>query len=315
VGTPVIVVLVALVIWQGWRRSTPSERNDLRPLWTAFVVLGAAYAATSISSLAGVSSRWSTALNDVLTLAHLAAPIVIVYGLVHGQLAALARRNADLAVAVHEQLREVRASRARIVAAGDIERRRVEHNLHDGAQQRLLAVIVALRTAEREAEEGSAATAHTIARAGEELRAALDDLRELARGIHPSILTDAGLEAAVRALVDRSRTPVVELELPTGRMPAAVEATAYFVVAESLANVAKHAQASTVRIRVHDDGDAVHVAVVDDGIGGADSDHGTGLRGLSDRVTALGGSLRVDSPPGAGTVIDARIPREPEVQP
>lgn len=307
-GTAVIVVLVALAIWQRWRSATGPERSALRPLWFAVIVLGGAEAASAVGSLVGVSGRWYAALNDFQTLAQLAAPIVIVYGLVHGQLAALARQNAELAAAVQQQLREVQASRARIVAAGDRERRRVEHNLHDGAQQRLLAVIVALRTAEREAQEGSPEAATTIARAGEELRAALDELRELARGIHPSILTDAGLGPAVRALVERSRLPVTELDLPASRMPAAVEATAYFLVAESLANVAKHAHASTVTVSIHQEGDFVSLVVADDGVGGVDSAQGSGLRGLMDRVTALDGVLSVESPTNGGTVITARIP-------
>ena len=307
-GTPVIVVLVALAIWQRWRRATGSDRTAVRPLWLAVIVLGGAQAASAVGSLVGVSGRWYAAMNDFQTLAQLAAPIIIVYGLIHDQLAALARQNADLAAAVQEQLREVQASRARIVAAGDRERRRVEHNLHDGAQQRLLAVIIALRTAEREAQEGSTDTASTIARAGDELRAALDELRELARGIHPSILTDAGLGPAVRALAERSRLPITALDLPVERMPAVIEATAYFLVAESLANVAKHAHAATVTVSIHQEDEFVRLVVADDGVGGVDSAWGSGLRGLTDRVTALGGTLSVESPPNNGTVITARIP-------
>jgi signal transduction histidine kinase len=307
-GTPVIVALVALAIWQRWRLATRPERLALRPLWLAVIVLGGADVADAVGTIVGLSGRWSAALTDLQTLAQLAAPIVIVYGLIHAQLTELARQNADLAAAVQAQLREVRASRARIVAAGDRERRRVEHNLHDGAQQSLLAVIVALRIAEREAQEGSAGTASTIAQAREELRSALDELRELARGIHPSILTDAGLGPAVRALVQRSRLPIAELDIPASRMPAVVEATAYFLVAESLTNVARHAHASHVTISVHQENQSVRVIVADDGVGGADHARGSGLRGLTDRVTALGGTLIVESPPPGGTVVTGRIP-------
>ncbi|MGB4778803.1 sensor histidine kinase [Microbacterium sp.] len=221
--------------------------------------------------------------------------------------AGMALENEALRAQVATQLDEVQASRARIVEAGYRERRRVERDLHDGAQQRLLSVALALRLAQREVESGADA-APTIAQASDELRLAIDELRELARGIHPSILTDAGLGPAVRALADRCPVTVTDLRLPHHRFLPGVEATVYFVVAEALANVIKHARASRMSIRIEADGDALLVAVVDDGVGGAAAGTGSGLRGLQDRVEAAGGTLTVTSPTGGGTRIDARLP-------
>jgi signal transduction histidine kinase len=221
--------------------------------------------------------------------------------------------NQSLSQEVAAQLDEVQASRARIVEAGYRERRRVERDLHDGAQQRLLSVALALRMAQREVEAGSQAAPATIAQANDELRLAIDELRELARGIHPSILTDAGLGAAVRALAGRCPVPVDDLHLPDGRFPTGVEATAYFVVAEALTNIAKHAQATTVGVRIEADDAWLRVTITDDGVGGASPALGTGLRGLRDRVEAAGGALQVTSPAGAGTTITAELPiREEE---
>jgi signal transduction histidine kinase len=198
---------------------------------------------------------------------------------------------------------ELAASRARIVQAGDAERRRLERNLHDGAQQRLVSLALMLRLAARRHPEDEALT-----QAGEELSEALKELRELARGIHPAVLTERGLEPAVRALADRSRLPVelsVELE---GRLPDPVEAAAYYVVAEALTNVAKYAEASEVTVGVVRENGHARIEVSDDGIGGADATGGSGLRGLADRVEALGGRLFVESPAGAGTTLRAEIP-------
>jgi PAS domain S-box-containing protein len=211
------------------------------------------------------------------------------------ELAAQALANAQ----AHEELA---ASRARIVQAGDEERRRLERNLHDGAQQRLVSLALMLRlAARRHPEDGE------LARAGDELAQALQELRELARGIHPAVLTERGLEPAVRALADRSPVPV-ELDVAlTGRLPAPVEVAAYYVVSEALANVAKYAAASAVRVRIWRTADEARIEVADDGAGGADPNGGSGLRGLADRVEALGGRLTIDSPPGAGTTLRAEI--------
>ena len=198
---------------------------------------------------------------------------------------------------------ELAASRARIVQAGDAERRRLERNLHDGAQQRLVSLALLLRLAARRHPDDP-----ELARMGDELSHALQELRELARGIHPAVLTERGLEPAVRALADRALIPV-ELDVALAeRLPDAVEAAAYYVVAEALTNVAKYAGASLVRIRVARAGMRALIEVADDGAGGAHPDGGTGLRGLADRVEALGGRLEIESPRGGGTTLRADIP-------
>jgi PAS domain S-box-containing protein len=198
---------------------------------------------------------------------------------------------------------EVRRSRARIVAAGDEARRRLERNLHDGAQQRLIALLLQLRNAQR------GAIAHDVAleSAVEELAAAVRELRELAQGIHPSALTDRGLAAALRIVAARS--PVhVELDVTATPMDPNIAAAAYYIVSESLTNVAKYADAEAVAVRVRETGEKLVVVVEDDGVGGADPFGGTGLRGLGDRIAALDGSLYVDSPRGGGTRVRAELP-------
>jgi PAS domain S-box-containing protein len=214
---------------------------------------------------------------------------------------------------LHARLEELAASRARIVTAGDVERRRLERNLHDGAQQRLVALSLSLRVAQASLESDPAAARATLADAGDELALALAELRELARGLHPAVLSDRGLRAAVEMLAGRSPVPVEIVDIPDERLPEPVEAAAYYLIAEALTNVAKYANASTVRVRVVATDEAVAVEVSDDGIGGADPATGSGLRGLADRVEALGGSLEVASPPGAGTSLRAEIPAQPGV--
>ena len=205
------------------------------------------------------------------------------------------------------QEEELRASRARLVEAADDARRKLERNLHDGAQQRLVALSVSLRLAESKLQSDPPAATRILAGAREELTHALADLRELARGIHPAVLTDRGLSAAVDALVSRSPVPV-EAEVPAVKLPPAVEAAAYYVVAEALTNVVKYGQASAAEVSVETGNGTVTVTVRDDGVGGADPAHGSGLRGLADRVEALEGRLMVASPPGRGTTVRAEIP-------
>jgi signal transduction histidine kinase len=215
------------------------------------------------------------------------------------------RLNAEL----QARLDDLAASAARIVTAGDVERRRLERNLHDGAQQRLVTVSLSLRLALAKLASDPVAVRAILADAGDELTVALDELRELARGLHPAVLADRGLRAAVEMLAGRAPV-VVELdEIPDERLPEPVEAAAYYLIAEALTNVAKYARASTARVRVAPTGSAVVVEVSDDGVGGADPANGSGLRGLADRVEALGGSLHVQSPAGGGTTLRAEIPR------
>lgn len=217
--------------------------------------------------------------------------------------------NERLQAELRAQLEETRASRARIVEAGDAERRRVERNLHDGAQQRLVTLSLMLRRARSQMEEDKE-LGGTLGKAVEELGTAIDELRDLAQGIHPSILSEEGLGPALESLVERAAAPATLAAAPTNRLPSAVEATAYFVVAEALTNVVKYAQASAVTISATQGPGGLVVEVVDDGVGGAQYSRGSGLRGLSDRVAALGGRLTIESPPGGGTMIVAELPCE-----
>jgi signal transduction histidine kinase len=217
------------------------------------------------------------------------------------ELVADALANAD----AREQLA---ASRARIVEAGDSERRRLERNLHDGAQQRLVALALLLREVEAKLHGDPETAGRLLASAREELALALDELRELARGIHPAILSDRGLGPALEALAARTPVPVQVRGVPRVRLPLPVEAAAYYLVAEALTNVVKHANATRVMVEIGPSDGPVHIEVRDDGTGGAAVEEGSGLRGLADRVEALGGTLEVDSRDGAGTRVIGRVP-------
>ena len=221
-----------------------------------------------------------------------------------GAVARMGLENERLAAQVRAQLEEVRASRERIVEAADAERRRVERDLHDGAQQRLVALAMRLDLA----RETTGASAALLEEATAELRAAVAEVRDLARGLHPTILTEAGLGPAIEALAERTNIPVSVDAPPDRRFPANVEAAAYFVVAEALTNVTRYAGASGVRVVVRAVGDTLSVEIADDGRGGADPDRGSGLSGLADRVAALGGRLAIDSPPDGGTTVRADLP-------
>src|SRR3954454_13146562 len=222
--------------------------------------------------------------------------------------AALQLENERLEAELRARVEELQTSRARLVEVSMGERRRLERDLHDGAQQRLVALSLQLGMARRKIEADPATAGRLLDASTAELQRALEELRELARGIHPAILTDRGLGAAIEALAERAPLPVDLDPMPEDRLPAPVEAAAYFVVAESLTNVAKYSSAQHASVRVgREDGFAV-VEVSDDGVGGADPTAGTGLRGLADRLAALDGRLEVHSPPGGGTVIRANIP-------
>jgi signal transduction histidine kinase len=225
-----------------------------------------------------------------------------------GAAAALALENDRLDAELRARVEELQESRANLITFGMAERRRLERDLHDGAQQRLVALSLQVNLARAQVERDPRAAAELLDRARDELRLALEELRELARGIHPAVLTDRGLDAAIAALAQRSAIPVQVQDMLPDRLPSAVEAAAYFVVAESLTNVAKYAQATHALVRVgRENGHAV-VEVSDDGVGGANPAAGTGLRGLVDRLAAVDGRLEVVSPHGAGTIVRARIP-------
>jgi signal transduction histidine kinase len=203
----------------------------------------------------------------------------------------------------------LRRSRARIVEAADAERRRLERDLHDGAQQRLVTLSLALRSARRDLGDDRAPdVARALDAASDELKAGIEELRELAQGIHPAVLTETGLAGALPGLADRSAIPTVVTSAVDRRFAPSVEAAAYFVASEALANAAKHAAASHASITAELRGGTLVLAVRDDGQGGADPSRGSGLVGLADRVAALGGELRIESAPGAGTTVSATIP-------
>jgi signal transduction histidine kinase len=229
-----------------------------------------------------------------------------------GGAAALALENERLEAELRARVQELRASRARIVESADAARRRIERDLHDGAQQQLVALAIALRTARSRLERDPAAVGELLEAAALDLDTAIRELRELARGIHPAVLTDHGLRAALEALAQRIPLPVEIAATPEGRLPEPVEAAVYFVVAEAITNVARYARASHATVSVARDGRRVAVEVADDGVGGADPAAGSGLRGLADRVAALDGRLDVDSPPGGGTTVRAVIPCPPD---
>jgi signal transduction histidine kinase len=210
--------------------------------------------------------------------------------------------------ALRERVDDLRTARQRIIAAADAERRRIERDLHDGAQQRMVAVAVTLGMAEAKMREDPAAAAKLVAQAREEAQLAVKELRELARGIHPAVLSDRGLGPALEALAARAPVPVTVDEVPAEPLPTDVEAAVYFVTSEALTNVAKYAHAGGAAIRVAVDDGCLRLEISDDGVGGADTSGGTGLSGLCDRIEALDGTLTVESPHGEGTSVRAEIP-------
>jgi signal transduction histidine kinase len=224
-----------------------------------------------------------------------------------GAAAALALANERLEAELRAKVEQLRVSRARIVESSDEARRRIERDLHDGAQQRLVSLALSLGMV-RSGMDGESDSARALDAARRELDLALDELRELARGIHPSVLTDHGLEAAVGGLAQRAPLPVEVERMAHERLPDRVESAAYFVIAEALTNVAKYARATHASVSLTCEGERVLVEVSDDGVGGADPATGSGLRGLLDRVSALGGTLEVDSQAGDGTTVTAAIP-------
>jgi signal transduction histidine kinase len=221
--------------------------------------------------------------------------------------AGLALENARLQAELRARLEELRGSRARIVEAGQSERKRLERNLHDGAQQRLIALSLELGLWEEGVDDDPDARAR-LDRARREIATSLEELRDVARGLHPAVVSGHGLEVALEQLVARGPVPV-QLHVDVGRrLPERLEVAAFYLVSESLANIGKHAQATSATIDVSRDDGRVVIEIVDDGVGGADTEHGTGLRGLADRVEALDGRLRIWSATGRGTRVRAELP-------
>jgi signal transduction histidine kinase len=206
------------------------------------------------------------------------------------------------------------ASRAEFFRAADIERQRIERNLHDGAQQRLLALGVHLRLSAGSVRSEPERGPELFAEAEGELNDAIDELRELSQGIHPSLLTELGLADAIRSVAARSTIPVRIVDLPRTRVDVGAEAVAYYVISEAVVNAQKHARAATIVVAVSLGSDSLRLAVSDDGVGGADA-NGSGLRGLHERAESIGGALTVDSRAGAGTRIEAVLPATPRWSP
>ena len=213
----------------------------------------------------------------------------------------------SLAVASAQAREDLSASRARLVKAGDEQRRKLERNLHDGAQQRLVSLALTIRLARRQLESNAEAVAASLEGAAKELDLALEELRELARGLHPAALTEQGLGPALEGVANR--LPIeVDVSAPAERLPENIEATTYYIVSEALTNVAKHAQATKAKVEMTVAGDVLKFEITDDGRGGADPSAGSGILGLRDRAEAVGGTLFVISPPGKGTLVTAQLP-------
>ncbi len=314
IAIPLIVATV-VVVYRRWRASAPGERRVLTPVLAtgglAFVFL----LVQLVVSQTGISDQAELVAFVAAIAAFACLPFAFLLGLLRTRIgraeeltSALSAENEQLNAELRAKVEELQASRARIVEAGYAERRRVERDLHDGAQQRLVALTMSLRLVRGKLGPDPEAAAELLDEAMEELGEATRELRELARGIHPAVLTDRGLEAALGGLADRSPVPVEVLETPPGRLPAPVESTAYFVVAEALTNVARYSAAEAATVRISRADGTVEIEVRDDGVGGADPANGTGLRGLEDRVAALEGALLIVSPAGEGTTVIARIP-------
>jgi signal transduction histidine kinase len=225
-----------------------------------------------------------------------------------GAATALALENERLDAELRAKLQELRGSRERMLRVGLEERRRLERNLHDGAQQRLVSIALNLRVARSKLRQDPAGAETLLAGAGEELESALEELRELARGLHPAVLSERGLRTAIETLALRAPVPVELGPVPSERLPEAIELAAYFIVSEALTNVAKYAAANQATVSVERHNGRVVVAVTDDGVGGADPGRGSGLRGHADRMAVLEGRLEVESEPGRGTTVKASIP-------
>jgi signal transduction histidine kinase len=291
------IVLVRLTL--RWRRTARLERLQLTPVYVCGLLT---FLLVTVGTAGAGDAAWWPAFIATALL-----PFAFLGGLLRSH---VARLDADL----RAHVQELRASRARLVEAGDTERRRLERNLHDGAQSRLVGLALLLGHARRRVETDPEETAALLDRALAELKTSLAELRELARGIHPAVLTERGLEPALHALASRAPVPVTLETDGKQRLPAQVEIAAYFVVSEALANVAKYAQATAATVAVRRTNGCVTVDVTDDGIGGADAAEGSGLRGLGDRVGALDGTLSLESPPGRGTRLHVEIPCEPPAE-
>jgi signal transduction histidine kinase len=311
----VAVVLLGIVIatlLRRWRDAGPGRATLLGPVYLLIGLLLTMLVLALAVDLLGAPDWVETSFFVAGVSCFAAMPYAFLGALARNRLVdadVLEAENVRLDAELQRRIEELRASRQRIVAAGVAERRRLERDLHDGAQQRLVSLALTIRMARGRLPDDPQAAEELLDSAGRELELALAELRELARGIHPAVLSDRGLGAALEALASRAPLPVQLAHGETvGELPETVESATYFVVAEALTNVAKYADATRATVSVERVDGAVEIAVADDGVGGADPDQGSGLRGLADRLAALDGELGVESAAGAGTTIRARIP-------
>jgi signal transduction histidine kinase len=288
----VIAATAAVLVLRRWVTAPRYLRQERAPVLVAGVVLLVTLFLNLIRRIFNVPEDVGALIQAVNAIAPAAIPVALLVGFYRATAAELHR------------------SRARIVEATDAERRRLERDLHDGAQQRLVSLSLALRLLRNRLAKQAAddEAIEAVDQAADELKTAIAELRELARGIHPAVLTQAGLGAALTALGERSAVPASVEAVPDQRLSQAAEATAYFVVSEALANIAKHAEASRASITAEIVEDTLLVSITDDGVGGAASETGSGLSGLRDRVASMGGDLSIVSPRGGGTMVKAIIP-------
>jgi signal transduction histidine kinase len=289
-GVLFVIVLRRSVL--NWRAAGTFERLQLTPVYVCALLT---FLLVTAERAGAGDAAWGAAMVSTALL-----PFAFLGGLLRSHVSQLDEQ-------LRLRLEELRASRARLVEAGDAERRRLERDLHDGAQSRLVALTLLLGSARSRAGDDEQ-LAKLLDSAQEELKTSLAELRELARGIHPAVLTERGLGPALQSLVTRAPVPVTVAAEPAGRLPGPVESAAYFVVSEALANVAKYARASAATVSVQRRNGVLVVDVTDDGVGGADAANGSGLRGLADRVAALDGRVSLESPAGRGTRLHAEIP-------
>jgi len=312
VSIPILIGLIVHLVRRA-RRADAEERRMQEPVWWAGGATVFLFTATLLTNLGPESGNYDDIVWYIANFVIATVPFAFLFGLLRTRLSEadlVAEENVRLDAELAARLEELQESRARIVEAGYAARRKLERDLHDGAQQRLVGLALDLRLAREKLDADPAGAAAMLDEASAELAKATEELRELARGIHPAILSDRGLEAAVDSLAQRAPLPV-EIETSVEeRLPEPVEAAAYFVVSEALTNVVKHSGAERAEVGIRRDDGRLVVQVSDDGGGGADP-AGSGLRGLADRVAALDGRLRVDDPAGGGTVVRADIPLRP----
>jgi len=309
VSIPVLIALVVHLVRRS-READDEERRSQEPVWWAGGATILLFAASLLTNLGPEQGNYDDVVWYLANLVIATVPYAFLLGLLRTRLSeadVVAEENVRLDAELQARLDELRESRARIVQAGDAARRKIERDLHDGAQQRLVGLALDLRLAREKLDDDPNAAAAMLDQASADLARATDELRELARGIHPAVLSDRGLEAAVQVLAQRTPLPVGVQSSIDGRLPGSVEAAAYFVIAEAITNVVKHSGADRADVGIRRDNGHLLVEVRDDGTGGADGS-GSGLRGLADRVAALDGTLRIEGPAAGGTVVRADIP-------